>query len=163
MVLKHHWKSLLHFHSAQGWAARSSQYNNFYHSFYTLELTHTHVPRRPSSFCDFWKSILPVLLHHLILLYYLCHEFSSIPVVLHIVAFLKRQPFQNLNCTMIYAYFKYVLNIARGPTDPGYWVRNMWISHSLQVGKSKQLFGESWERLGKFRKFAWDSPIDIIS
>ena len=90
----------LHFHSAQGWAARSSRYNNFYHSFYSLELTHTHVPRRPSSFCDFWKSILPVLPHHLILLYYLCHEFSSIPVVLHIVAFLKRQPFPMITTMM---------------------------------------------------------------
>ena len=115
----------------------------------------TQITNISNSFCDFGKSILPVLLHHLILLYYLCHEFSSIPVVLHIVAFLKRQPFQNLNCTMIYAYFKYVLNIARGPTDPGYWVRNMWISHSLQVGKSKQFFG------GKVGK-GWESSESLL-
>ena len=122
-------------------------------SFAVTQITNISCCEIPSSsFCDFWKSILPVLLHHLILLYYLCHEFSSIPVVLHIVAFLKRQPFQNLNCTMIYAYFKYVLNIARGPTDPGYWVRNMWISHSLQVGKSKQFFWGKLRKAGKVQK-----------
>ena len=63
-------------------------------SFAVTQITNISCCEIPSSsFCDFWKSILPVLLHHLILLYYLCHEFSSIPVVLHIVAFLKRQPF----------------------------------------------------------------------